>query len=495
MAVFTFFSYPSQSVVDDRKALDADKASEESKVEPTPEPAQPIATTVPTIVVSTPSSIIKTPSNPVLETVTPPKPRPSSHRFSLPLTRATDPRKPVHKQQKKSSIAEFLKCAQVSDKRAKKSALIVRDLIIGPSTSTSAHRARPQLRHLKSQLMEPKSANKVMAHLRALPASESTGTQGPIHAVCLARPDAEIQKLHFSVLSASKHKNKDDASDSFLNGLVSLDEVSSMFSKMNIVNLISHPTLGIGEPGDGPGLLSGAIPTAETVLKGFEEITPQLMALGYATGRSVLIDHTGVYPPTDRMSVLTYWWGLELVFPPPSLKHLASAHSVAGTVINFLSALALINNGVRELLPFIRYISQFIDFEFSQITQQDQGQGVVPRPWDFAPPPPPPPVSAPTPIDPPLSNANATAPPSQPVLFSPLPPTTAPTTTSAPASVPAPTVPSQPQPEPQSGSIISPSLSNMADSVGGVYKDSITFQHQVVAASSVLKVAAGTGAA
>jgi hypothetical protein len=45
--------------------------------------------------------------------------------------------------------------------------------------------------------------------------------------------------------------------------------------------------------------------------------------------------------------------------------------------MNFLSALALVDNGVREILPFIRYISQFIDFEFNAIKSQDKGNGVV----------------------------------------------------------------------------------------------------------------------
>jgi len=106
-------------------------------------------------------------------------------------------------------------------------------------------------------------------------------------------------------------------------------------------------------------------------------------------------DHSGIYPPTDRMSVLTYWWGLELVLPSSSLAYLGSAQSVSNAVMNFLSALALINNGVREILPFIRYISQYVDFEFNAIRGQDKGKGVVcaatwimpvalvPRPWDF----------------------------------------------------------------------------------------------------------------
>jgi hypothetical protein len=45
--------------------------------------------------------------------------------------------------------------------------------------------------------------------------------------------------------------------------------------------------------------------------------------------------------------------------------------------VNSLSALALINNGVREILPFVRYIAQFIDFEFNSIRSQDKGNGVV----------------------------------------------------------------------------------------------------------------------
>lgn len=51
--------------------------------------------------------------------------------------------------------------------------------------------------------------------------------------------------------------------------------------------------------------------------------------------------------------------------------------SIASTAINFLSAFALVQNGVREILPFVRYIAQFMDFEFDAIKQQDQGRGVV----------------------------------------------------------------------------------------------------------------------
>jgi len=218
----------------------------------------------------------------------------------------------------------------------------------------------------------------------------------PIHAVCLALPDAEEHDAHFVQLTP----DADVRSSRFVPNVAaaSLDRLTRTFSEMRVVDLITAPDLGLGQPGDGKGLLAGALPTAETVITGIEQLTPQLMSIGYATGRAVLPDHKGVHPPTDRISVLTYWWGLEVVLPSPTLDYLSNTQSIAGTVVNFLTALSMMNNGVREILPFVRYISQFIDFEFNAIKGQDQGQGVVcaatwimpaalvPRPWDFTPP-------------------------------------------------------------------------------------------------------------
>jgi len=53
------------------------------------------------------------------------------------------------------------------------------------------------------------------------------------------------------------------------------------------------------------------------------------------------------------------------------------AQSISRTVVNFLTAMATVNNGVREILPFVRYISQFLEFEFNTIKGQDRGLGVV----------------------------------------------------------------------------------------------------------------------
>ena len=219
-----------------------------------------------------------------------------------------------HKKEIKASAAFFRRRAKVpkADKRAEQSALIVRSLIIGvypaPST-TSSGVSMPQLSKVKSQLMQPKTANKVIAQLRALPASDGKDVAkggkadvgdkpvGPVHAVCLDTTDAEAEKRYFSRLT----KEGDvveltvESTSSPSVASASIDKLANMFKNMHIISLIVSPDFGLGQPGDGHGILSGAIPTAETIISGIEQITPQLMALGLATGKSVLPDHNGSF--------------------------------------------------------------------------------------------------------------------------------------------------------------------------------------------------------
>ncbi|TFK54334.1 hypothetical protein OE88DRAFT_1695658, partial [Heliocybe sulcata] len=304
-----------------------------------------------------------------------------------------------------------------SDRRAKESALVVRSLIVGPSSITPSSAmvkavTKPQVKKVKAQLLEPKSANRVIAQLRQLPLTEGplasgpsksdsrAKNHGPIHAVCLPYSDTEAQERHFSRLS--KDTSVEPNIPSVMAG--NIESVTSAFKNVQLVNLLAKGGLdmGISSPVGSPteGILSGALPSPETVIDGITQITPQLMNLGFATGKAIVPDHTGVYPPTDRMSVITYWWGLEVVLPEASMHYLSNVPSISHSVLNFLSALALVNNGVAEILPFVRYISSYIDFEWSSIQKQDRGEGVVcaatwimpaamvPRPWDFAPSPP-----------------------------------------------------------------------------------------------------------
>jgi hypothetical protein len=53
------------------------------------------------------------------------------------------------------------------------------------------------------------------------------------------------------------------------------------------------------------------------------------------------------------------------------------AQSISGTIMNVLTALGVMYEGVREILPFVRYFSQYINFEFNAIKAQDQGKGVI----------------------------------------------------------------------------------------------------------------------
>ena len=215
-----------------------------------------------------------------------------------------------------------------SEERALKSALVMRTVIVGPTSvgpKMTAAVTKPELMKLKSQMLEPKKANELINQLRKLPAHgdpSKTNCSGPIHAVCLSHTDEEEAALLFDKLAPSIPTG--DVTTLFaLPGVVAapLDKLADMYKEMKIIDLVTTPDLGLGRPGDDQGLLAGAVPTAETVIRGFEQVTPQLMALGYATGKLVIPDHTGIRlsrfkplftdscpginPPVDRMSVLT----------------------------------------------------------------------------------------------------------------------------------------------------------------------------------------------
>ncbi|KZT10639.1 uncharacterized protein LAESUDRAFT_720993 [Laetiporus sulphureus 93-53] len=379
----------------------------------------------------------------------PPETKPAENaprRFSwMPFSRTNsgDAKHVLHEQEKKPAAEQAasrpLLVRTRSEKQAQQCALFLRELIVGPS-SNNISKAKPktkshaELEKAKAQLANQKTANKVIAQLRQLSSSDEPVVvgmgpngemltalpKGPIHAVCLPYTDAEAHERHFRRLEkdnatatgAVNHTQGATTAttttvhfESTTTEIVSVANASittlkMVFSEMNLVSLITTPDLGLGGPPDGPGILSGALPTPQAILDGVEKVTPQLLALGYATGKAVLPDHAGIYPPKDRMSAITYWWGFEIVLPQPSLRYLENVPSITHSVINFLTALSVVDGGVREIIPFVRYISSFIDTEFNMIKSEDKGDGVVcaatwimpaalvPRPWDFPQPPP-----------------------------------------------------------------------------------------------------------
>lgn len=64
-----------------------------------------------------------------------------------------------------------------------------------------------------------------------------------------------------------------------------------------------------------------------------------------------------------------------LLFADAAVKQ--NVPSVSHAIINFLTALSMVDGGVREILPFVRYISQYIDSEYNLIKGEDEGRGVV----------------------------------------------------------------------------------------------------------------------
>ncbi|KAG8783960.1 hypothetical protein FRC12_019157 [Ceratobasidium sp. 428] len=250
--------------------------------------------------------------------------------------------------------------------------------------------------------------------------TESRTVAMPIHGCCLDLTDEEAEQKHFSKLTGSKFAAQEPGSAltgaNANTGSADLSSLIPVLKDMRLVNLqaspdmwsvnaaslsadLTAPDLGFGQSADKNGPLAGSVPSAGSLVEGMEKVGQTLMSLGFASTTAVLPSHVGVYPPKDRMSVLTYWWGYEVVFPPPTMRYLGAVNSISGALLNFLTAFSLFSNGVREMLPFIRYIAQFIDFEWNAIKAQDKGRGVVcaatwvmpaalvPRPWDFVDPP------------------------------------------------------------------------------------------------------------
>lgn len=327
--------------------------------------------------------------------LTRPERKPSQH--SEPIHTQSHVLSKATEKEKRASKAFTVRALQskTSDRRARDTAVMIRSVIVGDhemmhsGAKKSKSLSTSDLARVKAQLLDPKSSRKIIDHLHTMSASlADTGSvnTGPIHAVCLDAIDKEIHEQHFVQLGSVATATATTICDALAN--------------VHLVNLLTAPDMGFGAPASSPGLLAGAVPSAETIIDGLQQITPQLLALGYASSKAILPDHKGVIVPTDRLSVLTYWWGFEVCMPPPTIEHLSAAASPGTTLLNLLTALSVVSPEVREVLPFIRYIAQFVQTEWHMIKAADKGKGVVccatwimpvamvPRPWDFPDPPP-----------------------------------------------------------------------------------------------------------
>ena len=184
-----------------------------------------------------------------------------------------------------------------SDRQAKESALALHSLIVGhPGDGSDAPHVRispAQLASVKAQLHNPETAIPIITQLRALPAQVNSASHMslPIRAVALPFSEEKIANRHFSQQSKVEHPT--------------IESIIEAIKDLHIVSLFTAPDLGPGQPGDGSGLPAGAAPTSSTVVNGVVRIIPQLMGLGFASGKGIIPDHRGVHPPVDRISVVT----------------------------------------------------------------------------------------------------------------------------------------------------------------------------------------------
>ncbi|KAG0151437.1 hypothetical protein CROQUDRAFT_651278 [Cronartium quercuum f. sp. fusiforme G11] len=224
------------------------------------------------------------------------------------------------------------------------------------------------------KLANPKQANKIIALLKTQSDPLSTQVSMPnvhisVRGVCLLTTDDAIVP-QTPPDSQSNTANKAE-------GVFS----SRLQPSNQIVNLVTGLSVG-------------------TVLSAIAETSGLFDALAACTAGMIegTVAHRNLIGivPTDRISLWNYWWGFEIALPPPSIAHLEKVQSVSSTFLQLLIALT-VAGGIVEILPFIKYLSSFLDMEWKAIVSQNQGRGVVmaatwvlplavvPRSWDFDP--------------------------------------------------------------------------------------------------------------
>nr|XP_031860344.1 uncharacterized protein CI109_004232 [Kwoniella shandongensis]KAA5527416.1 hypothetical protein CI109_004232 [Kwoniella shandongensis] len=303
-------------------------------------------------------------------------------------------------------------------------------------SSRHAHAAVPQLRgkdvdRLKKQLSNPKEANRVIQKIKQLPPSPNMFEPdnsaialrvendigeggGPIRAVCLDCIEEQASGMIYIAHGVEKGRcdldkkkyederhrydtiKKAPAKPARLPILLSLLASSSPTSpgKFTVEVEVSKSTSSDDEQvHDQPDLLpfglllppsalslhrplAGALPSSDTLRMGFEALLNAERKI-YKVGGP---DHSGVQAPEDRLSVMTYWWGFELAMPPPTLDYLSKVKIISVTLLDLLSVIVYaVPGGARELAPFIKLISRYIETEFMPAA-------IVARSWDFDPP-------------------------------------------------------------------------------------------------------------
>jgi hypothetical protein len=183
-------------------------------------------------------------------------------------------------------------------------ALSLRGLTLGYPAPTAVASAT-SLGEVKASLLDPNQAREVISKLHGLPISTqqdpssgkapSSAATTPIHAVCLDCSDEGAHEKWFSKLPHSLISAASDESASSAPSVAQAhaDVLESFFKEIHLVNIVETPDFGFGQPPGGKGILSGSIPTAETISNGMSQATQQLMSFGFASTTAIWPNHAG----------------------------------------------------------------------------------------------------------------------------------------------------------------------------------------------------------
>ncbi|PWN45652.1 hypothetical protein IE81DRAFT_164531 [Ceraceosorus guamensis] len=302
----------------------------------------------------------------------------------------------------------------------------------------SSSGTRPAVAHKAA----PHAVQKDHEHLAVGPTSDKSTAKHPVKAVWLDCPECEAAERHATAVTSPLAAVESPAETEMDEGSKSLaatglaiwgarlwfasatssdekpaeaeQDVKTASATEALSNEAKAETAAENEPIDSDprillsgGLLSGVSPVSlllspgPTAINAAGRASGAFDALGAITAAAVRADAGGidamgqVRPPLDRCAIFVHWWGFEITMPPPTMNYLSTAHSISGAFLSFLQTM-VISGGVPELLPFVKYISQFVEMEFSAIKSQNRGDGVivaatflmpfalVPRPWDYS---------------------------------------------------------------------------------------------------------------
>lgn len=292
-----------------------------------------------------------------------------------------------------------------AEQEAFSTAAAIRSLTVPSAARQAGSTAAADLQKVKEQLLNSKIAETIIKHLARLPSpaniatvptienSATSARSQPTHAVTLSMPDEKVDQLLSSKLQASSKAGEQPAGGFISLHHATLSSVQDALKDIKAVSLVGNQG-GSGTVAPATSSVSGGQPLLTEV----ESIGKSLLLFGNAVDDALPnSEDKDVHPPTDKISILTHWWGYEICIPHTSMDYFKKADSVVDTLERILSVTSVIYPPMAIITPITHFVANAIDSEWDSIQAKDQGQGVVctatwlvpvaiiSRCWDFSP--------------------------------------------------------------------------------------------------------------